>query len=113
MDYKAIIINLMADFPSLKPWQMIKLNRYFIEYARELADKNKIDTIKEYKRTSKLIKLYEDKWHECFWTVWTILDTYDQIAKTQTQYEDCDTMFEVMVSPEEREELKCFLWLLN
>lgn len=40
---------------------MIKLNRYFIEYARQLADKNNIDTIKEYKWTSKLIKIYEDK----------------------------------------------------
>lgn len=92
---------------------MIKLNRYFIEYARQLADKNNIDTIKEYKWTSKLIKIYEDKWFDCFWTVWTILDTYDQIAKTQTQYEDSDTMFQTIVTVEEREELKCFLALLN
>jgi hypothetical protein len=38
---------------------------------------------------------------------------YDQIAKTQIQYEDQDTMLEKMVTPEEFEEFKCLVWLLQ
>jgi len=113
MNYKAQVLNLLLNFPTLKPRQIIKLNRYFVEYARELAEAVGIDTIKEYKRTSKLIEKYRAKWYDCIWTVWTILDVYDQIAKTQTQYEDSDTMIEHMVTPEEREELKCLADLLQ
>lgn len=61
MDYKTQVLELLTRFISLKPREVIKLNRYFTEYARQLAEKNGIDTIKEYKRTSKLIKLYNDK----------------------------------------------------
>jgi hypothetical protein len=38
---------------------------------------------------------------------------YDEIAKTQTQYKDCDTMFNSMITPEELEELTCFYKLLS
>ena len=59
MDYKQLTLSLMTKFPNLKPWEIIKLNKYFVEYIRELAEKIGIDTIKEYKRTSKLIQKYK------------------------------------------------------
>lgn len=113
MDYKKETIKLLTKFPKLKLWEMIKLNRYFLEYARGIAEANGIDTIKEYRWTSKLIEKYKVKWYDCFWHVWTLLDMYDQIAKTQIQYEDQDTMLEKMVTPEEFEEFKCLVWLLQ
>lgn len=113
MNFKELIKPMIKSFPYLKPREMIKLNKYFLEYARELASKNGIDTIKEYKRTSKLIELYNAKWFACFGNIRTILDMYDEIAKTQTQYKDCDTMFNSMVTPEELEELTCFYKLLS
>jgi len=61
MDYKKEILKIIVRFPYIKPWEMIKLNRYFLEYARQLAETAGIDTIKEYKRTSKLIKHYSSK----------------------------------------------------
>jgi hypothetical protein len=61
MDYKKETIQLLTKFPKLKLWEMIKLNRYFLEYARGIAEANGIDTIKEYRWTSKLIEKYKVK----------------------------------------------------
>jgi hypothetical protein len=113
MNFKQEVIDLLSKFPLIKPREMIKLNRYFIEYTRELAEKCWLDTIKEYKRTSKLIKIYNDKGYDCLGTVRTILDIYDQIAKTQTHYEDSETMISNIVTTNEMEEMKCLVGLLQ
>ena len=113
MDYKQETLKLLTRFPKLKLWEMIKLNRYFLEYARGIAEANDIDTIKEYRWTSKLIEKYKIKWYECFWNVWTLLDMYDQIAKTQIQYSDWETMLAKIVSSEELAEFDCLIKLLQ
>ena len=113
MDYKAIILKLLKKFPELKWWEMIKLNRYFLEYARLLAEKVGIDTIKEYKRTSKLINIYNSRDYTCFWDVRVILDTYSKIAETQTQYQDSETIIYSIATKEEVDQVKCFIELLD
>lgn len=113
MNYKQLVLNLLTKFPNLKPREVIKLNKYFVEYIRELAEKVGIDTIKEYKRTSKLIQKYKQKWYDCIGNVLTILDVYADIARTQTQYEDFETMIASMVTPEEYEEFKCMVSVLE
>lgn len=113
MDYKQIVLKLLKKFPRIRTWEVIKLNRYFLEYARSLAELNGIDTIKEYKRTSKLIDKYTAAGHDCFGKVWIILDIYDQISKTQTQYSDTETMLNSMLTTEELEEIECLVEILE
>ena len=55
MNYKEKVIKLLDKFPAISPMDLVRLDKYYIEYLRELAKKAGIDPEKEYKWTNKLI----------------------------------------------------------
>lgn len=114
MNYKEKVIKLLEKFPNFSPIQLIKLERYYVEYLRELAIKNGVDPDREYKWTNKVIKMYSDKGYACVWEALTILGALNQsVALLNTHQDFMLNAVKQSVDKDEEEIMKCLLEALT
>lgn len=108
-DFKTKVIKLLEKFPIISPMDLVRLDKYYVEYLRELAKKNWIDPEREYKWTNKVIKIYSDKWYDCVWDALTIIQTLKEMALlmvNSTRW-SIEWLVAWVVNPDEKDVLKC------
>lgn len=113
MDYKWIIKTYLEQIPDIKPRELVRFSKYYIEYLRVLAKSNWIDPTKEYRWTNKVIEIYTNKWYACVGNIIMLLDMYISIATISTHYKDYDTIMKIIISEDELKEFKCLLEILS